>query len=137
MKLAIIGKPFPEKLIPFIQGLFDDLVNRQTEIMVVEHFKVYLQNHIQLPQQVTTFRRGDDLAGAHFVLSIGGDGTLLDAVTYVGARQTPILGINTGRLGFLATIPYDKIPLAIDALYKGHFVIDELPDPGRHRSGSF
>jgi NAD+ kinase len=125
MKLAILGKPFQEKLVPYIQGLFDELVQRQAEVIVVESFKVYLQNYIQLPEGIGTFRRGDSLAGVNFVLSIGGDGTLLDAVTYVGARQIPILGINTGRLGFLATVPFDKIPAAIDALYKGHYAIDE------------
>jgi NAD+ kinase len=59
------------------------------------------------------------------VLSIGGDGTLLDTVTYVGSLQLPILGIHTGRLGFLATITPDRIAQAIDALYKGHFNIEE------------
>lgn len=125
MKIAIIGKPFPEKLIPYIQGLVDELSGRQAEILVVEYFRVYLQNYIRLPAGIGTFRRGDALTGVNFVLSIGGDGTLLDAVTYIGAKQIPILGINTGRLGFLATISYDNIPTAIDALYKGHYVIDE------------
>jgi len=60
-----------------------------------------------------------------FVFSIGGDGTLLDTVTYVGAQQIPILGINTGRLGFLATVTVERIAQAIDALFKGHFVLEE------------
>src|SRR5690606_35687834 len=54
-----------------------------------------------------------------------GDGTLLDTVTYVGALQIPILGINTGRLGFLATIAHDSINLALDALFKGHYTFDD------------
>lgn len=125
MKIAIIGKPFTEKLIPYIKGLFEELISRNADILVVEYFRVYLQNYIDLPTGINTFRRGDSLAGVNFLLSIGGDGTLLDAVTYVGPRQIPILGINTGRLGFLATIPFDKIPLSIDALYKWHYSIDE------------
>ena len=125
MKIAILGKPFKEALLPYIQGLFDDLAARNTEIVIVEYFKIYLQNHIILPPGVTTFRRGDPLSGVEFVLSIGGDGTLLDTITYVGAKQIPILGINTGRLGFLATVPFDRIAIAIDALYKGLYNIDE------------
>jgi len=125
MKIAIIGKPFTEKLIPFIQGLFDELVARDTDIMVGEYFKIYLRNYINLPAGVASFRRGESLAGVNFMLSIGGDGTLLDALTYVGADQIPILGINTGRLGFLATVSYDQIPAAIDALYKGHYTIED------------
>lgn len=125
MKIAILGKPFKEEIVPFMQGLFDDLVARHAEITIVEYFKTYLENQIKLPETIATFSRGDDLKGINYVLSIGGDGTLLDTVTYVGSRQIPILGINTGRLGFLATVAFDQIPLALDALFKGHFVIDE------------
>lgn len=108
-----------------MQGLFDELASRNSEIIIVEYFKTYLENRLKLPENVGSFSRGDDLKGVNYVFSIGGDGTLLDTVTYVGARQIPILGINTGRLGFLATVAFDKIPVALDALYKGHFVIDE------------
>ena len=125
MKIAILGKPFTDEIIPFMQGLFDDLVARHAEITIVEYFKTYLENRLNLPENVSTFSRGDELKGVNYVFSIGGDGTLLDSVTYVGSRGIPILGINTGRLGFLATVAFDKIPVAIDALYKGHFVIDE------------
>ncbi|MDB5264270.1 MAG: kinase, partial [Adhaeribacter sp.] len=125
MKIALIGKPFTEKLVPCIQELMDDLVARQTKILVGESFKAFLEQNITLPPDLETFRRGDPLTGVNFMLSIGGDGTLLDALTYVGARQIPILGINTGRLGFLATVSYDQIPAAIDALYKGHYSIED------------
>ncbi|GAA3947352.1 NAD kinase [Hymenobacter algoricola] len=125
MKIAILGKPFDEETLPFVQALLNDLVGRRTEILIVEAFRTYLDNRLTLPEGVSTFRRGDSLRGVQFVFSIGGDGTLLDTVTYVGALQIPILGINTGRLGFLATITPDRIPQAIDALFKGHFVIEE------------
>lgn len=125
MRIAILGKPFDEEYGPFIQNLIDELQRRDTEIWVVEHFSLFLQNSIRLPDGVTTFSRGDRLAGVDFVLSLGGDGTLLDTVTYVGAAQIPILGINTGRLGFLATIAHDSINLALDALFKGHYTYDD------------
>lgn len=125
MRIAILGKPFSEHITPFIQTLFDELVRRKAELMLVEHFQLYLQNTLNLPDGITTFNRGDKLVGVDVVLSVGGDGTLLDTVTYVGAQQIPILGINTGRLGFLATIPYDNINVALDALYKGHYTLDD------------
>lgn len=125
MKIAILGKPFKEALLPYIQGLFDELAARNAQVMIVEYFQIYLQNHLRLPPGVISFRRGNPLHEVDFVLSIGGDGTLLDTVTYVGARQIPILGINTGRLGFLATVPYDQIPMAIEALYAGQYDIEE------------
>jgi NAD+ kinase len=93
--------------------------------MLVEQFQLFLKNTLNLPAGIQTFSRGDRLEGVDVVLSLGGDGTLLDTVTYVGERQIPILGINTGRLGFLATIPYDSINIALDALYKGHYTLDD------------
>ncbi len=125
MKIAILGKPFTDEIAPFIQTLFDELVRRGTDLLLVEHFAVYLSNTINLPAGIKTFARADSLDGVDIVLSVGGDGTLLDSVTYVGAKQLPILGINTGRLGFLATIPYDSINVALDALYKGHYTMDD------------
>lgn len=125
MKIAILGKPFDDSVAPAIQALLDNLLARKAELFIVESFRVYLDSRLQLPEGVTTFRRGDSLRGVQFVLSIGGDGTLLDTITYVGSLQIPILGIHTGRLGFLATVTPDRIPQAIDALFKGHFVLEE------------
>jgi NAD+ kinase len=125
MKIAILGKPFSEQIAPFIQNLFDELLRRNADLLLVEHFQLYLQNTLRLPSDLPTFKRGDSLEGVDVVLSIGGDGTLLDTVTYVGAQQIPILGINTGRLGFLATISHDSINIALDALYKGNYTLDD------------
>ena len=125
MKIAILGKPFDDEQAAFMQEMIDDLLRRQAEITIVDSFHEYLNQHIELPPGISTFSRNDSLEGNRFVLSIGGDGTLLDTVTYVGALQIPILGINTGRLGFLATISPDKIAQAIDALFKGHFVLED------------
>ncbi|AYA38267.1 NAD kinase [Hymenobacter oligotrophus] len=123
MRIAIQGKPFEADMAPHLQQLFDELAARQAVIAVAETFREYLQ-HLRLPEGISTFRRGDSLRGTDFVLSIGGDGTLLDTVTYVGKHEIPILGINTGRLGFLSTVPPDRIPQAIDALFRGHFTLE-------------
>lgn len=125
MKIAILGKPFDDASLPFVQNLLDDLAGRQTDILVVESFHNYLTQRLKLPAGVATFTRSDSLRGVQFVLSIGGDGTLLDTVTYVGSLQIPILGIHTGRLGFLATVTPDRIAQAMDALFKGHFVLED------------
>ncbi|WP_375434297.1 NAD kinase [uncultured Hymenobacter sp.] len=125
MKIAILGKPFDDASLPFVQSLLDDLAGRQTGILVVKSFHDYLTQRLNLPAGVSTFTRGDSLRGVQFVLSIGGDGTLLDTVTYVGSLQIPILGIHTGRLGFLATVTPDRIAQAMDALFKGHFVLED------------
>ncbi|SHK01958.1 NAD kinase [Hymenobacter psychrotolerans] len=125
MKIAILGKPFDDGSLQFVQDLLDDLLRRQTEISIAAPFYEHLSSRLALPESIRTFRRGDSLRGVQFALSIGGDGTLLDTVTYVGSYQIPILGIHTGRLGFLATITPDRIAQAMDALFKGHFVLEE------------
>jgi NAD+ kinase len=125
MKIAILGKPFDDTAVPFMQALLDDLAARRAEVRIGESFYTYLTNRLHLPAHFTEFRRGDSLRGVQFVLSIGGDGTLLDTVTYVGSLQIPILGIHVGRLGFLATITPDRVAQAVDALFKGHFTIEE------------
>lgn len=125
MKIAILGKPFDETIAPYLQTLLDELSIRGAEVTILETFRAFMDAHLRLPPDTGSFKRGDSLRGTQFVLSIGGDGTLLDTVTYVGALQIPILGINTGRLGFLAPINPDYIPQAIDALFKGHFTLED------------
>ncbi|RZL14606.1 MAG: NAD kinase [Hymenobacter sp.] len=125
MKIAILGKPFDDAAAPHIQALLDELTARQAEVLVLESYREFMAPRLCLPPGLETFRRGDSLRGVQFVLSIGGDGTLLDTVTYVGALQIPILGINTGRLGFLAPTPPTYIGQAIEALYRGHFTYDD------------
>ncbi|QNH61898.1 NAD kinase [Hymenobacter sediminicola] len=125
MKIAILGKPLDDESLPFMQDLLNDLTRRGTEVIIAAAFFEHLSTRLTLPESIRTFQRGDSLRGVQFVLSIGGDGTLLDTVTYVGSYEIPILGIHTGRLGFLATITPDRIAQAMDALFKGHFVLEE------------
>jgi NAD+ kinase len=126
MKFAILGKPFDDAAAPFIQALLNELGARQAQVLILESYQIILtERGLTSPPGSSTFRRGDSLRGVQYVISIGGDGTLLDAVTYVGALQLPILGINTGRLGFLAPTPPSSVTQAIDAIYKGHFTIEE------------
>ena len=59
------------------------------------------------------------------LISLGGDGTVLDAITLVGDNLIPILGINYGRLGFLATISKDELSIMVEALVNRSYVIDK------------
>ncbi|AKQ46858.1 inorganic polyphosphate kinase [Rufibacter radiotolerans] len=125
MKIAIVGKPVKEEVIPFVHQLFEILLRQGIKVTVSEQFAECLDPFLPIPAEVDYFNRETSLHDVSYMLCLGGDGTLLDAVTYVGPLQIPIMGINMGRLGFLASVPYAQLEVAIDSLLKGHFTLDE------------
>ena len=68
---------------------------------------------------------GDSTADVEVVVSLGGDGSILEAALAVGRAQTPILGVNLGRLGYLSNTPLEELDDALDALKKGRYTLDE------------
>lgn len=125
MKIAVIGKPLKEDVLPYVRRLFDVLLRQGVAVLVSDNFAELLEQHMVLPPQLEVFTRETSLQDVNYMLSLGGDGTLLEAVTYVGPLQIPILGINMGRLGFLATVPYAQIDAALDLLLRGQYTLDE------------
>ena len=126
LHVAIVGKLPTEPMRPYLLTLFRALTAHRAVVRLLG--SVWREIHllgIELPAGATAFEVGDSLVGTHFVFSLGGDGTLLEAVTYVGALQIPILGINMGRLGFLATVPQERVADAVDALVRGHYTLDD------------
>lgn len=125
MKIAIHGRPLNDESVPHVQEMLDHLMKHKTELLIYSSFNTILEKkHIKTGNK-TLYNNPDELKGVDFIISVGGDGTLLETVTYVGEKEIPILGINTGRLGFLATTPREKVKKAISALFKGDFLIDE------------
>lgn len=125
MKIAIHGRNFKEQTKPFIQDMFDELATRGVEIQVSEIFNAVLNESGVERGQSLTYRNPRQLFDANFIFSLGGDGTLLETITHVGEREIPILGINTGRLGFLATTSPPEVRLAIHSLFNGSYTLDD------------
>ncbi len=124
MKIALHGKTISKETCPYVQEVITELYARQAQLIFSQHFlKEIRRNNIQV-QKADTFTRESPLHQVDFMFSLGGDGTLLDTITYVGEAEIPLVGINTGRLGFLATTPKDKIKSVIDALYNSRFTYD-------------
>lgn len=121
MKIAIHGKDFAQEGVPFIQELFDELANRGAEVLLSEKFSSFLSNTSIRRGSFSVYQAQVDLQGIDFVLSLGGDGTLLETLTHIGALELPVLGINMGRLGFLATISRSQVKFALDALYNDSY----------------
>jgi len=72
-----------------------------------------------------TLPKAEDLADLDLMISLGGDGTLLEAVNYVGASETPVLGINAGRMGFLATVAQENALVALEKFLQGQHTVDK------------
>ena len=126
MTIAIFGNPYPEHFTKYIQHLVKKLESEHIKIIVEEQFYIFLQNNIRLTNKKETFNSYESLKeNADFLLSIGGDGTLLKAVTFVRESSIPIMGINTGRLGFISSISAGQIDDAINDILKGNFKINE------------
>jgi len=121
MRIAIHGKRFSSERKPVIQEVFDELKRRENEIIVSEPFEKLLKKSSVKTGAHDTYCDKANLDDVDFIFSLGGDGTLLETVSHVGCLEIPILGINTGRLGFLATTPKDKVKEAINALHNNHY----------------
>jgi len=126
MTIAIFGSPYPEHFSKYIQHLVKKLEAEHINIIIEEEFSVFLENNIRFNKSISTFNSYETLKNkADFLLSIGGDGTLLKAVTYVRESEIPIMGINTGRLGFISSVSADQIDDAITDILKGNYKINE------------
>lgn len=121
---ALFGNVFQAKKSASVQKLLCLLDEQQAEILIDEPFHHYLQNELQIQIPAVRMIRGDDFA-ADYVISMGGDGTFLEAARRVGDKQIPILGVNMGRLGFLADITPEELPVAIHQIYTGDVHVEE------------
>lgn len=126
MKIAIHGRSLNEDTVPYIQELFTLLEEKRAKIIVNAGFYNSLKRRGILLKEVPVYSTPAELsADTDFMVSIGGDGTLLSSVTFVGSKSIPILGINTGRLGFLATTQREDAKKAVEALYSGDLKLEE------------
>jgi NAD+ kinase len=124
MRVAIHGLSLKTEFLPILGGLFEKLQSLGITICLTPILDQQLRLLSPLTPAYQILQRPEDFDGLDFFLSIGGDGTLLDSVCMVGKKEIPILGLNTGRLGFLANVATDKIGEAIEELAKGNYQIE-------------
>ena len=126
MKVAIYGKQFQEDVAPFVHELFIELEKAHMEVLVYEPFYNFLSKQITLNLFLGTYNSHEELKeNIELFISIGGDGTILDATTLIRDTGIPIIGVNTGRLGFLADIAKNEITKTIKQLVNKRFSIDQ------------
>lgn len=125
MKIAVFGKHFNHEYDASVRDLLGRLDKKGHTLFVFADFLGFLREREVLPETVfDVFSQHTDVSDADLFISIGGDGTLLDSVAYVRESQVPILGINTGRLGFLSNISSEEIDLAIEAIESRRYYLD-------------
>jgi len=127
MQVVIYGKRFKEKDAPYIQTLFDTLHKEGINAYVFQPYLEQIKDQIQFKTDVGEFEGYIDFSARRFdfVITLGGDGTILEAASVVRDSRIPIMGINLGRLGFLASIGKDSIVKSIDMLKRRRYGIDE------------
>lgn len=123
LKFAVFGNEFQPRKSTAAQKIFSLLSEKKADIYVDETFYRFLSEGQRLNVPITDVFTSLDF-DVDFVISIGGDGTFLKAASKVGARNVPIVGINMGRLGYLADISPTEIEKAITMLYIGDFVTE-------------
>ncbi len=127
MNIAIYGKSFNDDFDESIRRLFSRLSDYKARVFMFEPFTRYLSETKKMnPDIAGTYDSYGNLpAGIDYLLSIGGDGTFLETVSVVRDKDIPIIGFNTGRLGFLSSIKHDEINESLDALFRGESTIEQ------------
>lgn len=123
MKIAVHGKEFNRVSAPFIARIFELLGQSKADILVSTKFSQFLKRS-QIKGRFKTFQSARDLARVQLFISIGGDGTLLESITHIGKSEIPVMGINTGRLGFLANISREETERALKSVFDGAYKLD-------------
>ncbi len=124
MRIGIHGRDFQTKSTRFIENVLEQLKQRKAEVWLSSKFVKQIKSPLLGEMKYKIFEQGDSLRNFDFFFSLGGDGTMLESVTYIGKAEVPILGINTGRLGFLAITSRDEIDRALEALFTGDYKVE-------------
>lgn len=124
MKIAIFGQSSTEQTNEAVRELLAHSSSFRLRLFFEKDFhSLLVANKILTDDSHASFTNLDN--SYDYLLSVGGDGTMLRSVTYIGDLSIPIIGINTGRLGFLATIQNSQIEQALKAITSKNYTISE------------
>lgn len=127
MKIAIYGRITGKTLPPALQGLFDKLEKHGVEILMTKEYQAYLGAQFRIEGKIRNIDDYNQVRGAaDFMLSIGGDGTILETIAFIRNSGIPVVGINTGRLGFLAGVTVEQAAEhVVESLANRKFSLDK------------
>lgn len=126
MLVALYNRTFDEQDIPFLSNIIYLLEKHRLQTVIYKEFYDRLTQYISFKETPRLFTGKRDLpASTDMLISLGGDGTMLDAVCFVGNTSIPLIGVNLGRLGFLAAIPEEGTEAAILSLVRGSYTLEK------------
>lgn len=123
LRFALFGNEYQAKKSASIQKVLSYLSDRKAQVFIDRPFYDFITNDQHLSIDVAGVFDADDF-DVDYVISMGGDGTFLKAASRVGQKEIPIIGINMGRLGFLADVSPGDIEKALDMLYSGEYHLE-------------
>lgn len=124
MIIGLFGKTIPNEMFSYLQTLIDKIFHNGIDLKVFEPYYQKIKDRVTFPEEVGYFYDHHDVDRMDYLISVGGDGTLLDTVPLVHNSSTPVLGVNIGRMGFLSSVPKDEINAAIDALTRNDITVE-------------
>ena len=126
MNIALYGKSFSDDFGSSIQQLVTILEEANCCIYIYEPFNHFINKKVHFNKKVVTFTEHNEIRNKlNYLISIGGDGTLLSTITLIRDSNIPVVGINTGRLGFLASISKNDILNAVNAILENRIIIEK------------
>ncbi len=126
MNLALFGHTITDQMLPYLQEFANKLGEVNGTTYIFQPFYQLLEGRVRFTKPPEVFLGPSDICGkVDFLCSIGGDGTILDAVALIGNSGIPIIGVNMGRLGFLSSISKDEITSALDDIIHNKYTLED------------
>jgi len=126
MTIAVYARSTKENHSLFIEEIHNYLSSEGVDIVIYEPYYLYLREVFNFQLDIPTFSTSEELISkAFYLICLGGDGTMLETVTFIRKSGIPLLGVNTGRLGFLASVNKVDLQKALDLLLREKFTLDK------------
>lgn len=120
MTIAVFGNWYKKRTLEEVDHILDFMQSRGVDVLLAQE----LRDEMNLRDKYQPFTRESE-PWVDFALSVGGDGTFLYTASVIGDRSIPILGVNCGRLGFLADVQTDEVDVILEQLVSNHYTIEQ------------
>jgi NAD+ kinase len=126
MKIAVYARSTKDNHSAYIEQIYNIVKDEKVDLIIHEPYYNFLKQNYNFTIPISTFLTSEELISqADYLICLGGDGTMLETVALVKNSGIPVLGVNTGRLGFLASVNKDDLAKALQQLLKEKFTLDK------------